>query len=211
MKRFLDTRGLGEVAYDPAADLAEAAQSAHMALVLMRLDDPVQGMVAEVLPKLRRARVPVILVHTAGDLLPEAGARARMRTNNLKIAEAAYGSLPSVELDLAKPETADLQPLTEALQDLLPSVVAYLAKTEARDAEEAEFADSAADPGVADELQPGSERWQPARNGKAQHARSGAQQEKDPPVRREIAKQKLWERGGNVCHLARDQRPVLAE
>lgn len=139
--RFLDTRGLGEVAYDPAADLAEAAKSAHVALVLMRLDDPVQGVVVETLARLRKGKVPVVVIHTAGDLLPEPGARARMVVHNQRMAEAAFGAtLPAVELDLSAPETADLAPLIAALTDVLPSVVLYLMKSAANGEEEAEFA-----------------------------------------------------------------------
>ena len=139
--RFLDTRGLGEVAYDPAADLEEAAKSAHVALILMRLDDPVQGMVTETLAKLRKSKAPVILIHTAGDLLHEPGARARMVANNTQQAEAAFGGkLPSIELDLSNPENADLAPLEAALTDVLPSVVMYLMKSAAAGDEEIEFA-----------------------------------------------------------------------
>ena len=139
--RFLDTRGLGEVAYDPAADLAEAAKSAHVALILMRLDDPVQGMVTETLAKLRKSKAPVILIHTAGDLLPEPGARARMIANNTQQAETAFGAkLPAIELDLSNPENADLAPLEAALTDVLPSVVLFLMKSAASGDEEVEFA-----------------------------------------------------------------------
>ncbi len=139
--RFLDTRGLGEVAYDPGADLAEAAKSAHVALVLMRLDDPVQGMVTAILGRLRKGKVRVILIHTGGDLLPDAGARARMIAHNTGLAEAAFGAtLPAVELDLSAPEKADLSPLEAALTHVLPSVVLFLMKVAGPGEEEAEFA-----------------------------------------------------------------------
>jgi hypothetical protein len=39
--RFLDTRGLGEVSYDPTKDLAAAESGSHVIIVFARLDDPV--------------------------------------------------------------------------------------------------------------------------------------------------------------------------
>jgi uncharacterized tellurite resistance protein B-like protein len=49
--RFLDTRGLGEIDYDPADDLAQIGSAAHATLAVMRLDDPVQGTVAQALAR----------------------------------------------------------------------------------------------------------------------------------------------------------------
>jgi uncharacterized membrane protein YebE (DUF533 family) len=71
--RFLDTRGLGEIDYDPSDDLAEIERSSHVALVLLRLDDPVQGVVADTLSRIRKrtGKLPVILIHTAADLVPD--------------------------------------------------------------------------------------------------------------------------------------------
>jgi uncharacterized protein (DUF697 family)/tellurite resistance protein len=140
--RFLDTRGLGEASYDPSADLAEAEKTSHVTLVLLRLDDPVQGVIAETLRRLRRAKgLHLLIVHTGGDLLDDEAAIARMRRNNQGLMEKAMGrSLPSIALRLGQPETADLTELTTALVDVLPSVVMYLAKAAAGDGEEAEFA-----------------------------------------------------------------------
>jgi energy-coupling factor transporter ATP-binding protein EcfA2 len=39
--RFIDTRGLGEVSYDPTKDLAAAESGSHVIIVFARLDDPV--------------------------------------------------------------------------------------------------------------------------------------------------------------------------
>jgi uncharacterized protein (DUF697 family) len=52
--RFLDTRGLGEAAYDPAEDLAFAQSQAHVLLVVMRAMDPAQGQLVDVVRKARR-------------------------------------------------------------------------------------------------------------------------------------------------------------
>ncbi len=51
--RFLDTSGLGEVGYDPSADLAELERRAHVVLAVARAMDPEQG---EVLAALRAVR-----------------------------------------------------------------------------------------------------------------------------------------------------------
>ncbi|AMY67444.1 GTPase family protein [Frigidibacter mobilis] len=71
LMRFLDTRGLGEAGYDPAEDLALCQKAAHVILVVARLDDPVQGEVADVLATLRRrqGKLRALVVHTGADLL----------------------------------------------------------------------------------------------------------------------------------------------
>ncbi|WP_146287845.1 TerB family tellurite resistance protein [Gemmobacter aquaticus] len=139
--RFLDTRGLGEIAYDPAEDLAACHDAAHVLLVLARLDDPVQGAVAEALLLARRGRkLPALLVHTAPDLVADPEARARVRHANQSRLDTAWGEpLPSVELDLGNPDSADLSALAETLTGILPSVALFLDRQSATDAEEAEF------------------------------------------------------------------------
>lgn len=143
--RFLDTRGLGEVGYDPAEDLQALRGSAHVALVLARLDDPVQGAVAEALRQVARQqgrqRLPVIVLHSGADRPADASALARACNANQQQLEAAWGApLPSVTLDLSDPARADLTGLQDALLEVLPSVVQFMAQETASNQEEAEFA-----------------------------------------------------------------------
>ncbi|NLD70268.1 MAG: kinase [Limnobacter sp.] len=138
--RFMDTRGLGEVGYDPADDLAACESATHLLLVLARLDDPVQGPVAEALARIRRGRrMPVLVLHTAADC-GSSDERARARAATQAHFDAAWGQpLPWLELSLATPETADLDALTAQLQAMLPGVVMLLERQKAVDAEDAEF------------------------------------------------------------------------
>lgn len=64
--RFLDTRGLGEANYDPAADLAQFDEAAHLLIVTVRATDQSVDEVIRPLRKLRQAdpRRPVLLVVT---------------------------------------------------------------------------------------------------------------------------------------------------
>lgn len=140
--RFLDTRGLGEVDYDPAADLQTMRKSANVALVVLRLDDPVQGRIAEAVARVRKesSSIPVVVVHTAGDLVEGEEARARARGLNHTLIEKAWGGpLPSVVLDLGDPAHADLTPLAAELVKVLPSVAMFLASEAAEDEEGAAF------------------------------------------------------------------------
>lgn len=64
--RFLDTRGLGEVAYDPGDELDELEAGAHVVLAVARAMDPQQQAVLDVLQTVR-ARHPewaVVLAQT---------------------------------------------------------------------------------------------------------------------------------------------------
>lgn len=64
--RFLDTRGLGEVNYDPAEDLAIFQDQAHLLVVVMKALDHAQQPVMTALKSIRRARPhwPVLVVQT---------------------------------------------------------------------------------------------------------------------------------------------------
>jgi uncharacterized protein (DUF697 family) len=64
--RFLDTRGLGEAAYDPAEDIAFAEAQAHLVLVVMRALDPSQAAVIEAVAAARRRNPgwPVVVAQT---------------------------------------------------------------------------------------------------------------------------------------------------
>ncbi len=65
--RFLDTRGLGEPGYDPAEDIAKAAEQAHLVLVVTKALDHEQGAVRAVLRTLRREHPdwPVLVAQTS--------------------------------------------------------------------------------------------------------------------------------------------------
>lgn len=123
--RFLDTRGLGEAGYDPAEDLAAAEQGSHAVLVVARLDDPVQGPVSDALKtvRARRPKIPVLVVHTGADLVPDPGVQARARARVQAAFEAAAGgAVPSLTVGLGsgRPEAPD--DLRQAIATLLPEV-----------------------------------------------------------------------------------------
>lgn len=64
--RFLDTRGLGEAAYDPAEDIRYCESQAHLVLGVMKVADIGQGAVFEVLQRVRRRHPewPVLIAQT---------------------------------------------------------------------------------------------------------------------------------------------------
>jgi uncharacterized protein (DUF697 family) len=140
--RFLDTRGLGEAGYRPDADIASNGDASQMILVLSRLDDPVQGNVAEALAKLVRKKpnLPLVVLHTAADKVPDSLERRRVRSANQSLFEkSAKRDLPWLELDLSAPSSADLSRLKQTLANILPSVALLMDRRKASDAEEAAF------------------------------------------------------------------------
>lgn len=140
--RFLDTRGLGEAGYRPDADLASNGDASQMVLLLSRLDDPVQGNVAEALAKVVRKKpdLPVVVLHTAADKVPDPAERRRIRSANQSLFEKAMKrDLPWLDLDLSTPSKADLLGLKQALATTLPSVALLMDLHKASNAEEAAF------------------------------------------------------------------------
>jgi uncharacterized protein (DUF697 family) len=64
--RFLDTRGLGEVGYDPTEDIALCEEQAHLLIVVVRAAEPRPQPVLEVLGKVRKRHPdwPVVVAQT---------------------------------------------------------------------------------------------------------------------------------------------------
>ena len=64
--RFLDTRGLGEVDYDPDEDIRFCEACAHLLLVVMKVADPGQQAIADVVREIRRRHPdwPVLVAQT---------------------------------------------------------------------------------------------------------------------------------------------------
>lgn len=64
--RFLDTRGLGEIHYDPTDDLRQFQDQAHLLMIVVKAMDPNQRAVLEAARMIRRARPnwPILVVQT---------------------------------------------------------------------------------------------------------------------------------------------------
>jgi len=148
--RFLDTRGLGEVAYDPDEDIRYCESQAHLVIAVMKAADIRQDAVIEVLKAVRRRHPdwPLLIVQTGlhelysvGDAhilpylydeklenaaIPPALSRA-LRAQRAFVAELA-GDAPvcCIAVDLTLPEDelppADygLDALWQAIEELSP-------------------------------------------------------------------------------------------
>jgi uncharacterized protein (DUF697 family) len=122
--RFLDTRGLGEVDYDPAEDLALMEQGAHAIVAVARAMDSAQDEVLRVLRQVRRRHPDwaVVLVQTRlhdgypddrdhppyDELHRMAGLPDLQRALTLQAQRFAelpgHGSFRTVAVDLTRPE-----------------------------------------------------------------------------------------------------------
>jgi len=73
--RFLDTRGLGEVDYDPAEDIRYCEAQAHLVMAVIKAADPNQAVIFDVLREVRRRHPdwPIVVVQTGLHQLYHAG------------------------------------------------------------------------------------------------------------------------------------------
>src|SRR5690625_4490988 len=64
--RFLDTRGLGEVDYDPAEDIRYCEAQEHLVMAVIKAADPNQAVIFDVLREVRRRHPdwPIVVVQT---------------------------------------------------------------------------------------------------------------------------------------------------
>lgn len=145
--RFLDTRGLGEVGYDPAQDLSISESKAHLLLVVMRAMDHQQHGIVEAVSAVRRRHPewPIVVAQTClhdayppgmGHLLPypydEQGetadqripeALARSLSHQRALFASVAGSPPRfVPIDLTQAEDG-LEPRSYGLDALTSAIV----------------------------------------------------------------------------------------
>jgi uncharacterized protein (DUF697 family) len=125
--RFLDTRGLGEAAYDPAADIAYCEDRAHLMLAVVKAMDAEQGAVADTVRAARERHPdwPVVVAQTtlhegyatdgvhilpypfaseaAAAMAPEALGRALAHQRSLFAGVPGRGAVRYVPLDFTQP------------------------------------------------------------------------------------------------------------
>jgi uncharacterized protein (DUF697 family) len=147
--RFLDTRGLGEVDYDPRDDIAFCEERAHLIVAVAKAMDPAQETVLETVraAKRRHADWPIVLVQTnlhegylagQGHVLPypfHAGgttaAVPRQLVRALDYQRSLFSDVTSncVAIDFTQPgdglvpEDYGREALIEALTDAAPAAI----------------------------------------------------------------------------------------
>nr|WP_294560088.1 GTPase [uncultured Rhodopila sp.] len=149
--RFLDTRGLGEIGYDPAEDIAACERQAQLLLVVLRAGDPAQDAVFAAARAIRARHPvwPVVVAQTwlhalypfppshpdpypfATDsgTIPDTLARALAHQRQQFAALGGTGAVMFVPLDFTRPDDGlapvdyGLDALLTALSEALPHAV----------------------------------------------------------------------------------------
>lgn len=146
--RFLDTRGLGEVSYDPMEDLLYCESQAHLLMAVMKVADTNQAVVFEVLQSIRKRHPewPVLIVQThlhelysegerhaipwpyAEDPLPQTIPtdlrRALLAQRNALKSLTGFAPVQWIAVDLTPPEDGfeppdyGLEPLWQAIESM---------------------------------------------------------------------------------------------
>ena len=99
--RFMDTKGIGDVGYDPAEDLASHSGASSIILAVARIDDPAQSELCNAVSAIRKSksRFPIIVVHSRVDAVADQIKRDKNRNSNQKAIEKAAGRLlPGVDV-----------------------------------------------------------------------------------------------------------------
>jgi len=145
--RFLDTRGLGEAAYDPAADIAFCEERAHLILAVMKALDAEQSAVTDAVRAARERHPdwPVVIAqtslhegyppgqghvlpypfdcHDSAEAVPEAVARALEHQRSLFDGLPGRGPIRFVPVDLTLPGDG-FEPADYGREALIASLVA---------------------------------------------------------------------------------------
>lgn len=144
--KFLDTRGLGEVAYDPESDMEVLADQAHLLIVVVKALDHALASLVKPLSKIRKAhpKWPVIVAQTclhegyppgfahpnpypfSADAAPDSMPTDLLRSLAAQREAFADDSLRFVPIDFTlpidgyDPEQYGLEALWKAIEEVLP-------------------------------------------------------------------------------------------
>lgn len=150
--RFLDTRGLGEVSYDPGDDLQSLSNCSHALLLVMRIRDGEQSAVLAALKQIKSSArhirsADITVVHTGLDEIADEHDRLRAIALKQQAVEELWGNpldYCTVDLSaqqLAQPEDdAGSAKLKQLLAEKLPQLSLWLQKSQHKDAEQRNYA-----------------------------------------------------------------------
>jgi uncharacterized protein (DUF697 family) len=149
--RFMDTRGLGEASYDPAADIAALGKTSQALLIVMRLLDGEHSAVLDALHQIRRLpsaiqRDHAMVVYTAGGEIDNDHDLARAIAPKQALIEEAWGrALEHVVVDFSELADGDgldnrgAEQLNEMIVEKLPELSLWLLKTAHADTEQSNY------------------------------------------------------------------------
>lgn len=149
--RFMDTRGLGEVEYDPTDDIAVLGKTSQALLIVMRLKDAEQSAVLDAIKLIRKSnarirREHVMVVHTAATEINDEHDRQRAVTDKQALVEQVWGkSLGYCIVDFFETETEGVlndlgsDALDEMISSRLPELSLWLQKSKHENAEQANY------------------------------------------------------------------------
>ncbi|MEH6626592.1 MAG: GTPase [Motiliproteus sp.] len=149
--RFMDTRGLGELEYDPADDLAALGKASQALLVVLRLRDSEQSAVLDALKRIRKSdaqirREHVMVVHTAATEITDVNDRQRAVAAKQALVENIWGkSLGCCVVDFFETEIDGAlndygsDALDEMISARLPELSLWLNKSEHENAEQTNY------------------------------------------------------------------------
>lgn len=149
--RFLDTRGLGEVSYDPGDDLQSLSNSSHALLLVMRIRDGEQSAVLAALKQIKSSArhirsADITVVHTGLDEIADEHDRLRAIALKQQAVEELWGNpLDYCAVDLSAQQLAQLEDdagsakLKQLLAEKLPQLSLWLQKSQHKDAEQRNY------------------------------------------------------------------------
>ena len=142
--QFMDTAGIGERGFDPAAELAGRRDAGQVVLAVVRVDDPATADLCDALRSIADAlhRIRISVIHSRADAIADPKDREQARIANHRSVEIALGRrLPQVEVSLLGKdgENAARCRILDLLGKELPLAAFLLERNERRDFERAEF------------------------------------------------------------------------
>lgn len=149
--RFLDTRGLGEVGYDPEEDIQTLGEQSHAILIVARVRDAEQHYVIEALKQIRKSDAAfhadqILVVHTGASEISDERDRQRAINVNQAQFEKAWGkSLGSCQFDASSNEIGSVSvdelanDLKEKLRAIVPALQLWLQDKSHQDAEQTNY------------------------------------------------------------------------
>lgn len=126
--RFLDTRGLGESNYEPAADIAEIENDAYALVVMIRIDEIEQSDVLQALSEIKKNKTVknVFVLYTASLTISKEDRANAVYYFNQSIEKYWGASIPSLMVDFEEGSFWGRESLEGKLAEFLPTVAIFM-------------------------------------------------------------------------------------
>ena len=139
--RFLDTRGLSEIEYDPSEDIEMCQHNSHAVIIVMKADEVEQSDVLDALKKIKQIGgiEHLLVVHNTIFSMSDEESTKAIKYNQHQVEEVWASNIDFVSVNLSSENRVGVNDLIKAITKVLPFLSIIMDDKEHTSSEEQNF------------------------------------------------------------------------